>query len=202
MHKLIIFLFLFFPFTSSFSQNFSKDYWHNGEVDLSSGTTIEGKVKYDLAKDVIIIDEQGISKSFSAANVLAFQFKDALTGKVRYFFSIPADLGNGYVRKHFFELIEEGKVSFLVREAIIRKYDPGLGRWGPTMGMVYYMLDYDFFFLDESGTITQIIAKKEEQVFSYFPSMRKELKLFVKKNKLQLRKLGDMRKLVAFYNNR
>ena len=139
------------------SQDFSQEVWHFGELDLHDGKTIKGKLHYDLKEDIVQIWVDGRIKTFSPTSVLAFQFKDEIEQRVRYFYSMGYTKEEGYATNYFFELVYDGRYALLSREYVISRMryirDPLtlMGR-----SVFEKALTYDFFLFTPEGTFFEL----------------------------------------------
>ena len=185
------------------AQRFSKDLWHKGEVDLTSGETVRGYVKYDLDNDNLIYKNGNTVRSYSATRVEAWQIVDDKTKQVRYFFTLPFSTdGTSYKKPTFFELLSEGEpYSLLSREKIVDQvenlYDP---YWfGGRNIRVTVQVD-DYFLIDEKGDIA-FCSNEEDEALALLDNKDKVLKKFIKVNKLDIVRREDMIQLVDYYNS-
>lgn len=185
------------------AQEFSSQYWHLGEVDLSDGNTLQGRVKYDLDGENLQIVQGETIKSYSAENIEAFQFTDALSKRERYFFSLPYKQANGYQKRHFFELLTDGQTySLMAREKVVERIEPTMSPyyWGGTSTVRTMVLDYDFFLIDGKGNISMLDMRKQETALQPMKDKAQSLQNFVKVNKLDYRRPDHLSALVDYYN--
>ncbi len=182
-------------------QKFSKDYWHNGEVDLASGETVNGKIRYNLDDDQIQVLIQNTVKSYTPQRVKAFQFVDELEGVNRYFFSLPFQDQENYTRYQFFELLSEGPVSLLSREKVVERIQTHMDPfWVGGMNMrVVYLMD-NYYLMNENGDIRSCDAKVDA-LMRFMEDQKENVRNFVKSNKLNLEDRADMIRAVDFYNS-
>ncbi|ANQ48719.1 hypothetical protein KMW28_09525 [Flammeovirga yaeyamensis] len=186
------------------AQEFPSEYWHFGEVDLNDGTTLKGKLKYSLEEGVesIQIIVNGVIKSFGAQNVRSFQIMDAMTRRERYFYSLPFKQSKGYVKNHFFELLEDGEpYILLIRERIAEisetSYDP---YWGSNYNSRRRVLVYDFYLMDMYAEIRQVDTRKLETMLVYFGKYKDKVEAFIKVNKLDYQDREDFLQIVRYYD--
>ena len=103
---------------SARAQQFPFEYWHEGKVVLESGDTLKGLIKYDLQTDLIQVQYDKKAESYTARKVIFCEIFDATARSYRQFYSLPFALNGTYKAPVFFELLSEGKLTILVREAI------------------------------------------------------------------------------------
>mgnify|MGYP005814704359 CR=1 FL=1 len=183
-----------------------------GSVTLNNGSVLNGKIKYDLDADVILLIENGSSKvSTLSANQFQSFFIDSASGKgVRKFYAVPVVNQTGYRRPMIFELIQEGEKSLIAREYIARRtrttsrssfrmsiYDPFYDPFNTTYSFRY--LAYNLWLIDENAELSEI-GNSRNEVLRAFGDHLTELKKYIKKEKLRMDKLEDLTKLVIYYN--
>ena len=198
----IVFVLGIFAFEAQ-AQKFSKDLWHRGEVDLTTGETVTGYVKYDLENDNLIYKNGNTVRSYNATRVEAWQIVDEKTKQVRYFFTLPySNDGSSYKKPTFFELLTEGEpYSLLAREKIVEQvenlYDP---YWFGGRNIRVTMQVDDYFLIDEKGDIT-FCSNEEDEALAVLDNKDNVLKKFIKVNKLDIVRREDMIQLIDYYNS-
>ncbi|KXX70675.1 hypothetical protein AVL50_07590 [Flammeovirga sp. SJP92] len=197
-------LFFILPLSVS-AQDFPSEYWHQGEVDLTNGNSMRGRIKYSLEEGVesIQVIVNGVIKSYGAQNVQSFEIMDAMTKRQRVFFSLPFKKSKGYVKNHFFELIEEGEPYILfARERIAEvsetSYDP---YWGSNFNTRRRVLVHDFYLMDMFADIRQVDMRKEETMLAYFGKYKDKVKAFININKLDYKDREDFLQIVRYYDS-
>ena len=180
------------------AQRWSFEYWHEGRVVLESGDTLVGKIKYEIDKDLIQLDAKGSLQSLTSRKVIFYSFHDAVTGRFRQFYSIPFSANGGYKAPVFFELLSEGKLSLLAREALeTRSYSTGYYGYG---GINRVVLVDKYFVLDEKGNINSISDKKNE-VLGLMKLREDEIRRFMRSNNINLNYKPDMVRTFSYYNS-
>lgn len=203
--RLFLLLFvLFVSVTGIQAQDFSPDFWHNGEADLESGLFLKGKMKYSLDGDNLQIVEGKVIKSYSAENVSAFEIMDVVTKRTRYFYSLPYKIER-YQKRHFFELLSEGShLTLLTREKLVEKieneYNPYWTAPYGTQVKRRIIIEYDFFLMDKFGEIKQVNLRKVDTAISMMKDFKKKLIPFIDVNKLDFRDREDYMQIVNYYN--
>lgn len=184
--------------TETKAQQFPSDLWHEGRIVLLAGDTLRGSVKYDLQQDLV---QYGVANerttAFSARKVLFFEIYDASVRRYRQFFALPFTTTSGYKAPVFFELLEEGKMTLLSRESVEYR----------TYNSPYYMgsysrlvLVYKYFFLDESGNISEFTGNKND-LLNLMNKKSDEVEKYIKANKLRYEDKYDFARIVAYYNS-
>jgi len=194
-----LFLFLFLGFTYPLlAQQFSKDFWHKGEIYTFSGQTIEGDIMYDLEKQSVQLRLQnGTIQSLSSQKLEAFQFFDALEARQRIFYTLPYSENNNYSKPMFFELLSEGKVNLLTREFIRQRSVPDMF-YGGWMRTVYSIEDAFFVLSDEKVTA---FDGEKQSLKELMKNKWTEIERFMKEKRLGTQKRSELIQLFNFYNS-
>lgn len=181
------------------AQQFPSDLWHEGKIVLLEGAdTLIGKVKYDLQQDLIqyTANAQTI-EAYSAKKVLFFEIFDNTVHKYRSFYALPYTTQSGYRAPVFFELLEEGKLTLLAREAIETKSYSSMYYYGSYTRQI---LVYRYFFLDENGMITEFNGNKKD-LLELMGKKAEAVEDFMKVNRLKLDEKYDFAQIVKYYNS-
>jgi len=175
------------------AQKWPFELWHEGKIVLSEGDTLKGFVKYDLQQDLVqySLDDKRV-EAFTAKRILFFQIFDTSVHKYRQFYSLPFTNSSGYSAPIFFELMQEGKMTLLAREALeMRSYSSP-----------YYIGTYSrmvlvnkFFFLDEKGNITPFTGSKRDLIDT-MGKRGDEVEKFIKANRLDYENKYDFARIV------
>jgi hypothetical protein len=183
----------------SLAQKFPSDLWHEGKIVLLEGAdTLVGQVKYDLQQDLIqYTSSLKTIEAYSAKKVLFFEIFDATVHTYRAFYALPFSTQSGYRAPVFFELLEEGKLTLLVREAIETKTYSSMYYYGSYSRQV---LVYRYFFLDESGAISEFTGKKND-LLELMGKKADAVEDYIKVNRLKVDEKSDFAQIVKYYNS-
>ncbi len=202
----IAFFILGLIITPALSQDdFPSQIWHKGNVYGTDGQGASGLIKYDLDNNLIQMKGEVI-QTLTAANVSYFEIYDEIYGGVRKFYSLPYALNGNYEVPVFFEVLTEGEeIALLCREYIAtdaRNLNTmgGMGMnpfFGPQT-MMGYRLAFNYFFF-KNGRIERYSMKKRD-LFTMLPGYEDEISLFMRKNRLEHDKRGDLLRITAYYN--
>ena len=114
--------------------------------------------------------------------------------EINYNYSIPT----------LFEVLIEGKLTLLIKEKIVSetvpRYFPSYYWYGRTYYEQYNKLEYDFFFMNLDGSISEFNGKKNN-LFEFMSDSIDEVKEYYIKNNLKIKKMKDLVKVVAYYNS-
>ncbi len=180
------------------AQDWAFELWHEGKIVLESGDTLRGQVKYDLQQDLIQYKKgQSIAQAFTARKVLYFEIFDSSIRKYRQFFSLPYATNTDYKAPVFFELLAEGDLTLLCREALeYRTYS------SPYMVGSYtrLVLVNSYFLLKENGSIEPLEIKRAE-LLNLMEKKSDKVENYMKDNRLKVDDKYDLVQIVKFYNN-
>ncbi len=191
------FLLLLLPLTS-FAQKWPFELWHDGKIVLVEGDTLKGLVKYDLQQDLVQFNlgDKRV-EAYTPRKVLSFEIFDASVHKYRKFFSLPYTTHSGYEAPIFFELLEEGKITLLSREALeLRTYNSP-----------YYIGSYSrqvlvnkYYFLNEKNGINPFTGNKKD-LLDVMANRAADVDKYMKANKLNFEDKYDFARIVEYYNS-
>lgn len=197
MRRVLFFIILFSPLVSS-AQVWPFEFWHEGKIVLESGDTLNGKVKYDLHQDLIqFMYSEDKVEAFSARKVIFFEIFDETVHRYRDFYALPYNATAGYKTPVFFELLAQGKMTLLSREAVENK----------TYSSAFYMGSYTrqvlvnyYFFLMENGDIEEFRGSKND-LLNLMGKKSDLVQQYIKENRLKFDEKYDLVKIVAYYNS-
>ncbi|WP_339876667.1 hypothetical protein [uncultured Algoriphagus sp.] len=200
---------LYLSIGSSFAQNqFPSQIWHKGNIYSADGQVYGGQIKYDLENNVVQLQDKTVN-TFTAANVTYFELFDEVYGGIRKFFSLPYSLNSDYETPMFFEVLTEGDDLALLCREYVATDSRGMNSYGMMGGygmnpfyspqsMMGYRLAFKYYFL-KNGKIEQYSMKKKD-LFEMLPGHDDQISLFMRKNRLDYDKRGDLLRITAYYN--
>ena len=189
------------------NQQFPSQVWHKGNIFLSDGASFSGQLKYDMDNNLVQLQAEAVT-TFTASNVVSFEIYDETYGGIRKFYSLPYSLNGDYETPIFFEVLTQGdNIALLCREYIatdtrgMNNFGAmGMGMnpfWGPP-NFTGYRLAFNYYFL-KNGRLEKYSLKKKD-LFSMLPGHDDEIDLFMRKNRLEHDKRGDLLRSTAYYN--
>ncbi len=193
------------------AQTFSQEVWYDGKVVLDTEDTLTGSVRFDLASNLLEVGAGGVVKAFSARKVASFEIYDAVHQQTRYFYTLPYNSVSDYKVPTFFELITQGQLSLLCREALVTETVPmyggygsysygGLGGFGrPGNYITRTRIADEFYFGYTNGNIRRFMGNKKD-FYSLVRNHEKEVKEFIEERKLHFDERSDLAKIVEYYN--
>ncbi|GGZ16019.1 hypothetical protein GCM10007049_05320 [Echinicola pacifica] len=187
------------------AQNFPSEIWHDGTVYLNDGEIHKGKVKYNLDNNVVQLQDNSVH-TYSSSSISRFELFDEFYGGIRTFYSLPYDVNNNdYAVPVFFELLTEGEDITLLCREFIAADNRNMGMYNMYMSPMYgsqmmnsSKLDFDFYFLTD-GKIVKYSEKKKD-LLGYMQDREDEVKLYMRKNRLDPDQRGDLLRITAYYN--
>lgn len=197
--RIVILLVLsLFALEEAKSQDWAFELWHDGKLVLETGDTLRGQIKYDLQQDLLQYKTgQSVAEAFTARKVVYFEIFDNTVRRYRQFFSLPYAALTSYKAPVFFELLQEGKITILCREALEYK----------TVSSPYMVGSYTrlvlvnrYYFLNERGDITEFGGKKSE-LLEMMGKKSDEVEKFVKLNRLKYDEKYDLARIIEYYNS-
>lgn len=195
----LIFLFFMAGALTLQAQDFSNEIWHDGYLVSTDGDTVRGLVKYDMETNIIQVIDRNVVKTFSSHKVFYFEIFDKLVENYRQFYSIPYSVNYNYEIPIVFEVLYEGPLSLLAREAIIQEsVSNSSAYWGGSYSRE--KLSYSFYFLNKEGDIKYYTGKRND-LLDIMGRKSGDVKNFIKKNKLKTDEVRDLIRITAFYNS-
>ncbi len=194
--KKLCFLFLMMTSSACYAQQFSFEYWHQGTLIIEGGDTLKGLVKYDMRTDMIQLQNNNKVETLTARKVVFFEIFDALSKDYRRFYSLPYATSGAYKAPIFFELLTEGKMTLLAREALEYKTYSSFYYYGSYTRLV---LVYKYFLLEDNGDIREFQGKKNDWLYE-MGNYGDEVQRYVRANKLDFDDKKELTRIVEYYN--
>ena len=193
----VFFLIGFLISTNLFSQQWPFEYWHEGKLVLETSDTLKGKIKYDINTDIIQLDQQNRLQSFTARKVVFYEIFDATSARYRQFYSIPYSATGGYKTPIFFELLAEGKITLLAREAMEYKNFSGYYGYGTVSRLV---MVNKYFTLNDKGNVEPFQARRND-ILDLMANREDDVRRFIKEYKVNLDYKYDLARVFVYYNS-
>lgn len=197
--RIALFLALIICSLGATAQRFSSELWHDGMVVTADRDTIKGSVKYDMISNTVLISRNNVVQSYNSYKLFYVEIYDQLLNNYRQFYAVPYAFKNDYEVPTLFELLYEGPLSLLAREAIVTETT--------SMNTAYYgapiaqdVLQRSYYFLDTKGKMDFFSGRKVD-LLMIMSKHDNEVKKFIKSNKLRVDDLRDLIRITAFYNS-
>lgn len=194
--RFVLFFFLVIPAWSS-AQKFPFEFWHEGKIVLESGDTLRGQVKYSMQEDLVQLQTERTMETYTSRKVVFFEIFDVTIKRYRQFYSLPYAATGQYRAPVFFELLQEGKMTLLAREALESRTSSSLYYYGTYTRLV---LVNKFFLIKESGTIVQFSGKKNDLI-ELMGTKGEKVAKYAKEKRLDFDKKYDVAQMVDYYNS-
>jgi hypothetical protein len=193
---LIAFILLPLVAMAKYSPNLPIKYWQLGEAFLNNGENIQGKIYYEIDKELLLVLSRGQVKTFSPNQIDRFMIFDKESGKERMFYSIPLTIDGTSRRSYFFEIMTEGQIVFLRKQ---RTRSDGFGLFVfDESQLTNYSGFFDYYFLIDQELIR--IKRFRRDALGLMTNQREKIETFIEKNGLQLTKVKDQVMLLKYYN--
>lgn len=200
MQRVFFLVFFTVLFYTARAQEFSKEVWHDGFLVTTSEDTIRGLIKYDMEANIVQLIKNNVVKTFSSHKVFYLEIYDKVVQNYRQFYSIPYSVNFDYKIPIIFEVLYEGPLSLLSREALVQETYSNNGPYWSGGTYVRDRMAYTYFFLDAKGNITRYTGKRNDLLIIMARKSR-QVKEFIKKNKLKTDEVRDLIRITAFYNS-
>jgi hypothetical protein len=183
----------------SYAQDWPFELWHEGKVVLETGDTLKGAIKYDFQNDLLQLNQNGKVEAYTARKVLFYEIFDATVKRYRQVYSLPYSRTGGYKAPIFFELLEEGKITLLAREAL--EYRTVSSPYFFYSNYTRLVLVYKYFLMRDNGSIIEIENPKKGDWLQLMGNYADEVQRYAKTNKLEFDEKYDLVRIIAYYNS-
>ncbi len=170
------------------------------ENELSSGSIMyDGqlysgiKMKYDIYKDILITDYYDSHYFFHQLQLIK-QKIESFTFQGHNFVHIRPDLLNEGIPSGFYDILYDGGVRVMARYTKVVNKNSGGG------SQLFIFARKDFYFLEKNGRMFRI--KNKRGILNVLEDKNREIKAFVRKNKIKLKKHPAERltSIAAYYD--
>lgn len=135
---------------------------------------------------------------FTARKIVFYEIFDVTASRYRQFYSIAYSFTGGYKSPVFFELLAEGKITLLTKEALEQKnYSTGYYGYSSISRLV---LVNKYFVLNDKGEIETFSGTKKD-LMGIMDNRSDEVKKFIKVNRLDLDRKYDLARIFEYYNS-
>ncbi len=170
----------------------SKDYQKGSIIDTKSGT-FDIRIRYDIFNDALEYKENGKSYQVIKTKTTHVRIND------EYYYYCKFKDSRGLRRNGYYILVELNEQYRIYKKYDLKitepkEMDPTTG--SSTMGKIKQITTY---YIEENNAIKELPISKKDFLAS-FTDKEEELKTYMKKEKIRLKKEEDLMKLVAKYN--
>jgi len=158
--------------------------------------TIEGlKYRYDIFND----EMQFILKGDTASIIRPLTLRSIELGKVKFIYDVYFT-ANETAAAGYFEILQEGKLTALIRRVMKLEYDEYLANYAGGGGSKEYIFkEKKSLYVKYGNAIARKVSKKRD-FLAVIPDHHEALRLYMKSNKLLVRKPDHLLELVNYYN--
>lgn len=168
-----------------------------GVMSTVEAVRIEGlKYRYDVYSD----EMQFILNNDTASITKPLTLKFIEIGDQKFIYDVY-QTGEDMVAAGYFEVIEEGKLTGLLRremELDQDSYTPNYGGGGGTKD--FYYKDKEVHYLKLNQDVAHKVTNQKTFI-EVIPFYRTEVKSFIKSEKISIRKSHDFKRLISYYNS-
>jgi hypothetical protein len=150
-----------------------------------------------MQTDLLQLQSDGRIETYTARKVVFFEIFDQTVKRYRSFFSLPYSANSSYKAPVFFELLEEGKLTVLCREALEYRTYSSFYYYGTYSRLVVVA---KYFILDEDGSIIEFQGKKNDWLY-LMGNLAEDVQKYARTNKLSFDEKYEFAKIIAYYNS-
>ncbi len=182
------------------AQEFSTDIYHDGFLITQEGDTVRGLLQYDMEANIVSMIVKGKAKTFSSHKIFYFEINDSLLNTYRRFYSLPYKVNYSYEIPILFELLYEGSLSLLSREAVVQETVNSTSAYWGGSSSIRSIVRHTYFFLNAKGKISYFSGRKKD-LYTIMINKQVHVKNFIKENKLLANDIRDLIRITVFYNS-
>ncbi len=182
------------------AQKFSSEVFHQGFLVTADRDTVRGKLRYDMQTNIVTLAIGQKLHSFSSHKIFYFEINDEILNTYRQFYSIPHKVNFDYKIPILFELLYEGPLSLLTREAIVQQAQASNSPYWGGSNYPRTVVQYSFYFLNTKGEITYFSGRKKD-LYLIMRRKQADVKKFMKDNRLDSDDVRDLIRITSFYNS-
>jgi hypothetical protein len=175
---------------------------YQGTLVLENGDTLQGTLRYDFISDGLQLErDSGKLLSFHASQLHHFSFEDPDVKIIRTFYALPVANSSTYESIRFFEVLYEGRLTLLARQRSVAEEIAEDTYTGERQGAIDERLEspFEFYFLKEGGVL-QRYQPGRNKLFNYMDWRYREVKRYMRRNKLRDDYIADLVRITAYYN--
>ncbi len=167
-----------------------------GVMSTVEAVRIEGlKYRYDIYAD----EMQFILNNDTASITKPLTLRSVELGDQRFIYDVY-ETGVDMVAAGYFEVIEEGKLTGLLRREMELKQDIYTQHYGGGGGTKdFYYKDSEFHYVKFNKGVARKVTNKKN-FLELIPYHKNEVKSFIKSEKISIKNPKDFKKLISYYN--
>jgi hypothetical protein len=173
-----------------------------GRVFLKSGEQVEGLVQPNLDHNYLLVKLPDGTRAYNAWQVEAYILFDPFAGRFLTYYSLPYQ-HRGKKADTFFELVQEGTLTLLNREAD-RVQDNPAAQVFPAMGYVgpaawQRAKTEAFYVLGPADEVTRYYGGRKE-LLKMMPDHAEQVNHYIARHKLNLTEREDLKLVFSYYD--
>ena len=168
-----------------------------GVMSTVDTVTIEGmRYRYNIYDDQM----QFILKGDTASIIRPLSLREIRFGKVKFIYDVYYT-SSGQAAAGYFEVLEEGRLSVLLRRTMKLEYDEYVPNYGGGGGSKeFYYRGKEHLYVKHVSALARNIRNKKE-FLNLLPDHRDEVQNYMKTEKLSVKKQEDLKELVRYFNS-
>ncbi len=170
------------------------DNWSKGRVKIINGQVFENiNIKFDIYADEVVVDNQGTEASIYKDKISSFTILGA-RDSVIYHFVKPSNDGG------FYHQVYQGKSGVYQKfKKRIHTSEVNSGGFSSPGGKSVFLSEVYTFIKTSSGQMIEF--DKEKTLYSIYPDKANQIKEYIKNNKLKIKNIADLVKVVAYVDS-
>lgn len=179
--------------TPYFSDDFAK-----GIIKLRSGKIINGlSLKYDLKEDLVLYKDSKDSTMEVAEPIAEFKMESTTPETKYHLFRSGFNKANGNTEDSFYEILSDGNVKFIRKDV---KYTKEFSEYN-SKTTVKSIEDKITYYVVKADNTPILVNKTEKSILNALGNKQTELADFIKIQKLNLKRDGDILKVFEYYQS-
>lgn len=169
----------------------------DGAMITANGVRIEGlKFRYDIYSD----EMQFILKNDTASITKPLILNSVELGNRKFVYDVY-QISDHLVAAGYFEVMNEGNLSVLLRRELELEYDIYVPNYGGGGGTKEFMLkENNNFYIKTGRSAAQKVYRKKD-FLKAIPSHHDRVSQYIKANRISVRKEKDIYELATYYNS-
>ena len=169
------------------------DAWKDGICVLKDGSTLKNrKYRYNIYFQQMQFIFEGDTLAFGAPE----QIKTLNVDNKIFIYSDFIDKENEKADSYF-QIIEDGENKLLLRRTINYRFKDRAGSGSPYDTFIRQIS----FYMKKGDSHAELLPHGKKAFVKLFDKNRDEISVFIKINKLNIRNIDDMKKIISYYNS-
>ena len=166
--------------------------WKDGKCVLKDGSELKNrKYRYNIYFQQMQFAFEGDTLAFGVPEQLR---KLCLDNKT-FIYSEFIDDENGKANSYF-QIIENGENKLLLKRTINYKFKNMSGTGLPYDTFIRHIS----FYIQKGDNPAELLPNRKKSFVKLFDENQDKISIFIKKNRLNIRNIDDMKKIISYYN--